>query len=79
MRSSGEAFNRRLCPLGELLKAFLEVLFEFAWKGPGYFILRSFRPNDQEDPDGWPVFIVGTAFWLIVALATWGIVVLLSG
>jgi hypothetical protein len=66
------------CSVDDILKAICEVLFEFAWKGPGCLILRALRPKRETNPDGCMVLIVGTAFWAVIGLAIWGIVVLVS-
>ncbi len=58
-------------------RAFLEILIEIVLKGPGYLILRLLRPRAQHDLEGAPVLLVGTLFWVAVALAIWGVVALL--
>jgi hypothetical protein len=61
----------------DILKALLEVVFEVAWKGPGYLILRVVCPKAETAPDGCLVLLVGTAFWTVVALGICGLVMLL--
>ena len=56
----------------------LVLLFEFAWTGPGCLILRLLGRKPNTEPDGCLVFLVSTAFWAVVALAIWALVVLLS-
>ena len=77
-RSKQRPEPNHLCSMDDILKAFLEALFEIAWKGPGYLILRAVRPNQETNPDGCLVLIVGTLFWAVIGLAIWGIVVLVS-
>ncbi|MDG6098514.1 hypothetical protein EXU34_13760 [Alteromonas sp. ZYF713] len=45
-------------------RLFTEVLIEFLCKGMGYLICRKF--NEDIDPDGFMVLIVGLLFWVIV-------------
>ena len=63
--------------LEAILKAFLEVLFEIALKGPGYLVVKWFRPKSDANPDGCLVLICGITFWLLIGLGIWGIIVLL--
>ena len=44
-----------------------EVLIEFLCKGMGYLICRKF--NEDIDPDGFIVLIVGLLFWVIVIVS----------
>ena len=44
-----------------------EVLIEFLCKGLGYLICRKF--NEDIDPDGFIVLIVGLLFWVIVIVS----------
>ena len=44
-----------------------EVLIEFLCKGMGYLICRKF--NEDIDPDGFMVLIVGLSFWVIVIVS----------
>ena len=45
----------------------IEVLIEFLCKGMGYLICRKF--NEDIDPDGFIVLIVGLLFWVIVIVS----------
>ncbi len=58
-------------------RAFLELLLEIVWKGPGYLILRLLRPCARHDFEGAPVLLVGTLFWVVFVLVIWGVVALL--
>lgn len=62
--------------LEALLKALLEVLLEIALKGPGYLIVKWLRPKSDANPDGCFIVICSIAFWLLVGLGIWGIIVL---
>ena len=46
-------------------------------KLPGYMIDRCFRRPGTFDPDGLLVVILGTFFWIVIAMMVWAIVVLL--
>ena len=48
-------------------RLFTEVLIEFLCKGMGYLICRKF--NEDIDPDGFMVLIVGLSFWVIVIVS----------
>ncbi|MBR9791316.1 MAG: hypothetical protein GYB58_06145 [Gammaproteobacteria bacterium] len=48
-------------------RLFTEVLIEFLCKGMGYLICRKF--NEDIDPDGFMVLIVGLSFWVIVIIS----------
>ncbi len=48
-------------------RLFTEVLIEFLCKGMGYLICRKF--NEDIDPDGFIVLIVGLLFWVIVIVS----------
>ena len=48
-------------------RLFSEVLIEFLCKGMGYLICRKF--NEDIDPDGFIVLIVGLLFWVIVIVS----------
>jgi hypothetical protein len=43
----------------------IEVLFELAIKGPGYFLAKRITGNEQ-NVDGWKVVILGLLFWLMI-------------
>jgi len=48
-----------------------EILFEFAVRTPGYFILRMFRSaSDVKFEDHTPA-LAGILFWALVGLAIW--------
>ena len=63
--------------MNELVELALSLLIEFVIKLPGYLIVRCFRRPGTFDPDGLLVVILGTFFWIVIALMVWGIVVLL--
>lgn len=63
--------------LEAILRALFETLFEVALKGPGYLLVRWFRPKSAINPDGCLVLIVGMAFWLFIGLGVCGLLVLL--
>ena len=44
-----------------------EVVIEFLCKGMGYLICRKF--NEDIDPDGFIVLVVGLLFWVIVIVS----------
>ena len=48
-------------------RLFTEVLIEFLCKGMGYLICRKF--NEDIDPDGFMVLIVGLSCWVIVIVS----------
>lgn len=61
-----------------LLRIIGEVVFEILLKGPGYLILKLFRPGLVSDsdsafdgPDGCLVPVVGIVFWSVVFWVVW--------
>lgn len=44
----------------------IEIFFEISIKGPGYLIVRVFRPRDRFNPDGAVVILVGICFWVVI-------------
>ena len=44
----------------------VEGVLEFAFKWPGYLIVRTYRGRGNFDPDGVEVFIWGLLFWVVV-------------
>jgi hypothetical protein len=46
----------------------VEIFFEILIKGPGYLIVRIFRPRESIDADGAAVILVGVCFWVVVLL-----------
>lgn len=63
--------------LEAILRALFETLFEVALKGPGYLLAGWFRPKSATNPDGCLVLIFGMAFWLLIGLSVWGVLVFL--
>ena len=57
--------------LGRFLgQIFLEIVFEFLIKGPGYLISKSLSKSNP-DPDGLAVVIFGILFWLVIGVAVY--------
>ncbi len=50
----------------------LDLLFEIAIRGTGYFIVNLFSPSKSKiNPDGFLVIFVGFSFWIIIAILSY--------
>lgn len=58
-------------PVGEVVgHVLVEVVLELLIKGPGFLIVRVFRPN--ADPDGAWSIVAGLIFWALLGGLAYG-------
>jgi hypothetical protein len=71
--AGNSAVEEILAATGRLILRFLgyvivQLVLEFAVKGPGYVVVRIFKNKEDVDPGGRGVLACGLLFWLAVTL-----------
>ncbi len=51
----------------------LDLIFEFAIKGPGYLIVRLYTKKNEIDVDGWEVVVWGIVCWVAIGFLVYAV------